>query len=228
MYIGDPDDRIEGFESCPESRKEPFEKIYYIGRAMDREQNIRKYGCWLTGDAVERLEDNFNIFFDYNKTKSLWVYWTDDTPWKNEDFSYDKFFSHLIDVIPEDIPNFWLLGWEDMFYGGDTDHNDLVFIVNFSIGDPTMNLVSPGGVPVGLETGFESPTTSTETTVVTTTVTGEEEIPPETTATTIPAISQETMNQTTSTIDPREPILNWPLSPSTIPTVPPVYPASPF
>ena len=39
----------------------------------------------------------------------------------------DQKFSHALVGVPLNKPNEWILGWEDLLSGGDTDHNDMIF-----------------------------------------------------------------------------------------------------
>ncbi|EAT14240.1 hypothetical protein HTZ97_10245 [Desulfuromonas acetoxidans] len=101
-----------------------FEKIYLLGKDRTESSCVLKSG-WLDSNARQRAETYFDLHFDYNSSN-------DDDP--TNDIATlpivrGQKFPHVIVGAPDDKPNEWILGWEDLGGGGDTDHNDMVFII---------------------------------------------------------------------------------------------------
>jgi type IV pilus assembly protein PilY1 len=95
---------------------DPVNKLYYLGRGLTAEGACVEQSNWMRDTAVTRARDIFGLQFDTNDTASLTI-------------NRGQRFSHVIVGAPRTNPNAWVLGWEDLVGGGDTDHNDMVFIV---------------------------------------------------------------------------------------------------
>ena len=104
-----------------------FIKRYRLGEPGGEKCKL-DYG-WLTQDAINRIEgyatkpDNTpKLKLSGNKDLTLVI---DGDPGT---------FPHVIVGAPDASPNQWILGWEDLRGGGDTDHNDLVFLIDRDTG----------------------------------------------------------------------------------------------
>jgi len=72
---------------------------------------------WLEDDAVNRLGNPpFNLNFG-TTTKTIAI-------------TRGQIFPHVMVGSPDDKPNEWILGWEDLNGGGDYDLNDMVFRID--------------------------------------------------------------------------------------------------
>ena len=71
--------------------------------------------------GLARAADTFGLNFDVADTASLSMAW--DVRWPA-----------VMVGAPADNPNAWVLGFEDLVGGGDTDHNDVVFIIERETG----------------------------------------------------------------------------------------------
>ncbi len=97
-----------------------FKKVYELGKGGGEKWAYDKNG-WMAGSAVDTLEDNFGFSLSVDDTETLLMK-------KGEAFEY------AIVGAPADDPDQWVLGWEDLGGGGDTDHNDLVFRIERKTG----------------------------------------------------------------------------------------------
>ncbi len=95
-------------------------KTYRLGQPMS-EGGCRLDKGWMDQPALDRLKDIFDLDFDLGDTATLII------------TRYEK-YDHVIVGVPGDKPNEWILGWEDLGGGGDTDHNDLVFRIQRETG----------------------------------------------------------------------------------------------
>jgi type IV pilus assembly protein PilY1 len=98
-----------------------FTKTYHLGRPLKVEDVCTLDGNWLAQPAYERIKDLFGLEFSDDDVTTL-------------DIKRDKPFAHVIVSAPGHKPNEWVLGWEDLAGGGDTDHNDLVFQIERETG----------------------------------------------------------------------------------------------
>jgi hypothetical protein len=97
-----------------------FRKVYELGKSGGEKWTYDKNG-WMKGDAVDSLEDNFGFALAEDDTDTLLM-------------KQDEPFEYVIVGAPADDPDQWVLGWEDLGGGGDTDHNDLVFRIERKTG----------------------------------------------------------------------------------------------
>ena len=91
-----------------------FTKTYHLGRALTSESGCQKDSNWMNAPALTRLSDLFDLTFADDDIATLPI------------VRYEP-FSHVIVGAPGDKPNEWVLGWEDLGGGGDTDSNDVIF-----------------------------------------------------------------------------------------------------
>jgi type IV pilus assembly protein PilY1 len=96
-------------------------KIYHLGLPLPSEGSCSLASNWMYSTALDRVNNLFGLHFAENDTATL-------------DIERDKPFSHVIVGAPGNKPNEWILGWEDLKGGGDTDHNDLVFQIERETG----------------------------------------------------------------------------------------------
>lgn len=92
----------------------PYDKIYHLGQPLTNEGSCQKDKNWLPQKAFSRLSSQFGITLSPTDTYTMQIH-------------TGQKFSHLIVGAPSNDPTQWVLGWEDLFGGGDTDHNDMVF-----------------------------------------------------------------------------------------------------
>jgi hypothetical protein len=85
--------------------------------------------------ALDRADQLFGLSFATGDTASLTIDW--DSRWPA-----------VLVGAPSSKPNAWILGWEDLVGGGDTDHNDIIFIVERETG---------GSVQLNPEAAIQSP-----------------------------------------------------------------------
>jgi hypothetical protein len=104
---------IEG--STPPS----FRKVYQLGVAGGETWKIK--AGWMTNAAINTLKDFFGVQLATDDEYTLTIA-------KGEPLQY------LIVGAPANDPDQWVLGWEDLSGGGDTDHNDLVFRIERKTG----------------------------------------------------------------------------------------------
>jgi len=91
-----------------------FTKIYHLGLPLIAEGSCTLDSNWMAAPAYNRLRDLFDLEFAEDDVTEL-------------DIKRNKPFAHVIVGAPGNKPNEWVLGWEDLGGGGDTDHNDLIF-----------------------------------------------------------------------------------------------------
>ncbi|MBI9086842.1 MAG: tandem-95 repeat protein, partial [Desulfobacterales bacterium] len=95
-------------------------KYYRLGKPLSSEGSCQIDYGWLSSGALTRLGDIFDFDFNYNDPPDA-----DDV--ETLVVTQGEKFEHVIVGAPGNKPNEWILGWEDLGGGGDTDHNDLVF-----------------------------------------------------------------------------------------------------
>lgn len=91
-----------------------FIKTYNLGLALTSEGSCQQNSNWMNQTSLDRLSDLFDLTFADDDKSTLKI-------------ERHKPFSHVIVGAPGNKPNEWVLGWEDLSGGGDTDHNDVVF-----------------------------------------------------------------------------------------------------
>lgn len=87
-----------------------FDKLYHLGLASS-EGNCTTDGGWLAQTAINRLNSIFGLTLSGD-------YYLPVTQGQK--------FAHVIVGAPDNDPNQWILGWEELMGGGDADHNDMV------------------------------------------------------------------------------------------------------
>ncbi|MDY0042218.1 MAG: DUF4114 domain-containing protein, partial [Desulforhabdus sp.] len=98
---------------CSESST--INKLYQL--ALPRlESGCTLESGWLSTSAVSRLNSQFGITLSPDDVHVMQI-------------NRGQKYSHLIVGAPANDPTQWILGWEDLEGGGDTDHNDMVFKV---------------------------------------------------------------------------------------------------
>ena len=90
-----------------------FDKIYNLGLANTTEGTCFTTSDWMKASALTRMNTIFGLDFTGAKSTLHIV--------------RDQKFSHALVGVPLNKPNEWILGWEDLMAGGDTDHNDMIF-----------------------------------------------------------------------------------------------------
>lgn len=98
-----------------------FTKTYHLGLPLNNEGNCVLDSNWMSTTALDRAETLFGLDFADTDTETL-------------DITRNQQFSHVIVGAPAAKPNAWVLGWEDLKGGGDTDHNDMVFQIERETG----------------------------------------------------------------------------------------------
>ncbi|MDY0262680.1 PilC/PilY family type IV pilus protein [Syntrophotalea acetylenica] len=91
-------------------------KIFNLGIARNASTDTCQTTGWLDNEALTRAKNLFDLQFSTADTQSMEIIGGEKYP-------------HVIVGAPGNKPNEWILGWEDLWRGGDTDHNDMVFIV---------------------------------------------------------------------------------------------------
>jgi type IV pilus assembly protein PilY1 len=104
-----------------ECTNENFRKTYKLGQARTDEGTSQLESGWMSAVALQRVNELFDLSFDDNDKYKL-------------DIVRNKRFSHVVVGASADKPNEWIMGWEDLGGGGDTDHNDLIFIIERQTG----------------------------------------------------------------------------------------------
>lgn len=114
------------------SNPKSFYKHYKLGVAGG--ESWRVDAGWMTNAAIDTLDKFFGIVLDVDDEYIMTV--TKDQP-----------LQHVIVGAPANDPDQWILGWEDLKGGGDTDHNDLVFRIERKTGGTAAleaeNAISP-------------------------------------------------------------------------------------
>ena len=114
----------------------PFTKTYHLGRPLAAEGECTLESNWMAAPAYIRLKDLFDLEFAEDDTTELVI-------------SHSKIYPHVIVGAPGNKPNEWILGWEDLEGGGDTDHNDLIFQIERQAAGSAQLLaaeaITPGG-----------------------------------------------------------------------------------
>jgi len=108
--------------SC--STQGTFSKTFYLGNASGSPHTDCGPNQWLDAGAVTRLAAA-PLFLNLTNTTKIITNTRGAT------------FPHVIIGAPADKPNEWILGWEDLYGGGDYDLNDMVFRIDRQTGGST-------------------------------------------------------------------------------------------
>jgi hypothetical protein len=111
----------ESGECSKDEAGNQFTKTFYLGRPLEDGGDCTQESNWMAADAYARARDLFGLEFAYDDMATL-------------EIQHDKPFDHVVVGAPGDKPNEWVLGWEDLGGGGDTDHNDLIFQIERETG----------------------------------------------------------------------------------------------
>ncbi|MCD4688057.1 MAG: DUF4114 domain-containing protein, partial [Desulfuromonadaceae bacterium] len=99
---------------CTSSLGQTITKNFNLGLPRNAGTDTCSETGWLDSTALNRADTLFDLQFDVADSQSMTIVDGEQYP-------------HVIVGTPHDKPNEWILGWEDLWGGGDTDHNDLVF-----------------------------------------------------------------------------------------------------
>lgn len=122
----------------------PFTKRYNLGEPLAGEGQCRLESGWMVQAALDRVQVGLGLDFT-GTTKELTI-------------MAGQKYPHALVGAPKNSPRDWILGWEDLKGGGDTDHNDLIFRINRKTGGTT-DLKPPHGLKTGSDdTYFTSAT----------------------------------------------------------------------
>ncbi|QTA83199.1 PilC beta-propeller domain-containing protein [Desulfonema limicola] len=114
-----------GYKECSKNKYkwqyslQPFEKYYHLGTSGGGSWKVDS--GWMSETAVGYVKDDYGIVLPEDAVSILTI-------------QREKQYSHVMVGAPPDNPNLWLLGWEDLKGGGDTDHEDLVFLIERKTG----------------------------------------------------------------------------------------------
>ena len=122
-----------------------FVKTYHLGTALSGEGSCSVDSNWMSQTALDRLSDLFDLNFTVSDTQTLHIV-------------RGKKFAHVIVGTPADKPNEWVLGWEDLEGGGDTDHNDMIFQIERKTGGNAQLLLTEAITPVEVDAYFTAVT----------------------------------------------------------------------
>ena len=95
-----------------------FNKIYHLD-VPSNESGCTTDGGWLAERARERLDSIFDITLSGTYELPITV---------------NQNYAHVIVGAPDNDPDQWILGWEDLTGAGDADHNDMVFKIHRKTG----------------------------------------------------------------------------------------------
>jgi hypothetical protein len=96
-----------------------FYKHYQLGVAGG--ESWRVDAGWMTQTAIDNLRIHFGIKLEEDDVYTMKL-------------TKGEKYPHVIVGAPANDANQWILGWEDLKGGGDTDHNDLVFRIERKTG----------------------------------------------------------------------------------------------
>ncbi|MEJ2200714.1 MAG: DUF4114 domain-containing protein [Desulfuromonadaceae bacterium] len=128
--------------SCP---GDDFTKTYHLGSALGSEGSCSVDSNWMGATALNRLSSLFDLTFTASDTQTLHIV-------------RGEKFDHVIVGTPADKPNEWVLGWEDLGGGGDTDHNDMIFQIERKTGGSAQLLLTEAITPVEADAYFTAVT----------------------------------------------------------------------
>lgn len=93
-----------------------FTKTFHLGNPGGEGTCLLDSG-WMDPAAIARLATIFGVAISTSDTYQMTI-------------NRNQKFPHVIVGAPANDPDQWILGWEDLVGGGDTDENDLVFKIN--------------------------------------------------------------------------------------------------
>lgn len=116
------DDYFDSIWHCDYDWGDPFTKTYYLGRPRLSEGKCDQPSSgWMNQDAIDRAGSLFGLNFGEDDESSLSIDWGER-------------YSTVMVGAPADNLNAWILGFENSIGGGDTDHNDIVFVIERETG----------------------------------------------------------------------------------------------
>jgi len=98
-----------------------FTKTFYLGRPNNSEGKCLLASNWMDQGAIDQAQKLFDLQFGWDDTATI-------------EITHDQQFPHAVAGAPGNKPNEWILGWEDLWGAGDTDHNDLIFKIERQTG----------------------------------------------------------------------------------------------
>ncbi|NLF16845.1 MAG: DUF2341 domain-containing protein, partial [Lentisphaerae bacterium] len=101
-----------------------FTKIYNLGLPNSTEGTCHVTSNWMMADALTRMNTVFGLDFSGAQTSMP--------------ITRNQKFPHALVGVPVNKPNEWILGWEDLLGGGDTDHNDMIFHIERRTGGQSL------------------------------------------------------------------------------------------
>ncbi|OEU70023.1 MAG: hypothetical protein BA864_07140 [Desulfuromonadales bacterium C00003093] len=122
-----------------------FTKTYLLGSPLENEGTCAIVSNWMGQTAIDRLSSLFSLSFTATDTQTLAI-------------TRGEQFAHVIVGTPADKPNEWVLGWEDLPNGGDTDHNDMIFQIERKTGGSAQLLRTEAITPVETDAYFTAVT----------------------------------------------------------------------
>jgi hypothetical protein len=90
-----------------------FTKLYNLGLPNTTEGTCHVTSNWMNSYALDRVNNVFGLDFT-GATASIPI-------------TRNQRFPHVLVGVPVNKSKEWILGWEDLMSGGDTDHNDMIF-----------------------------------------------------------------------------------------------------
>ncbi|MGE4545150.1 MAG: PilC/PilY family type IV pilus protein [Pedobacter sp.] len=99
---------------CTSTPGQTITKTFKLGVRRNTSTDTCSQTGWLESAAITRADDLFDLQFALDDTQTMTLVDGEQYP-------------HVIVGTPGDKPNEWILGWEDLWGGGDTDFNDMVF-----------------------------------------------------------------------------------------------------
>jgi hypothetical protein len=90
-----------------------FTKIFNLGLPLASEGSCQVTSNWMNATALDRTSTVFGLDFTGAQASML--------------ITRNQLFPHVVVGVPINKSKEWILGWEDLLGGGDTDHNDMIF-----------------------------------------------------------------------------------------------------
>jgi type IV pilus assembly protein PilY1 len=106
---------------CDYEWGDPFVKTYLLGQPRTIEGTCLQSSGWMDQGAIDRASIIFKLNFEGEDQSSLSI------PWHSR-------YPAVMVGAPADNQNAWVLGFENSIGGGDTDHNDVVFVIERETG----------------------------------------------------------------------------------------------
>jgi len=101
-----------------------FTKLYNLGLPNTTEGTCHVSSNWMNSYALDRVNDVFDLDFT-GATASMQI-------------TRNQKFQHALVGVPLNKSKEWILGWEDLMGGGDTDHNDMIFHIERRTGGQSL------------------------------------------------------------------------------------------